>query len=387
MEKKAMVRNNIKLKWMFIFIMGFLILGKKSVVFGAAQNDYLLPQSASAYLTEKDVAGFSKQKLNYARNEIFARHGRRFLSQELMDYFNSMDWYVGTIEPEEFDGTVLNDFEITNADFLSNLEYGDNPDGYILDQPGYDIYRVIVQMNETGAADSGVKVTEEQAWNAVYTYLDESIGMKTVYDYHGFLVSSDHTDSEYVFWFRSYTSAHAYYYVNKHTGDVYESQENPIVSIYGEKKYIFNIFGDEASHTETVAEYELIEEDGVYFTGMNSIYRGELTGSHEMIYATAYAYAYEGNIFFISGSMNLGEMDDSSQAILPKFDEAHVMFNKVRGFVCNEDTQFIAMSGEDRKDIYSPEGFVAFANKVKDSNLGLEIEVKNGIVESVRIES
>lgn len=120
---------------------------------------------------------------------------------------------------------------------------------------------------------------------------------------------------------------------------------------------------------------------------MNSIYRGELTGSHEMIYATAYAYAYEGNIFFISGSMNLGEMDDSSQAILPKFDEAHVMFNKVRGFVCNEDTQFIAMSGEDRKDIYSPEGFVAFANKVKDSNLGLEIEVKNGIVESVRIES
>lgn len=65
------------------------------------------------------------------------------------------------------------------------------------------------------------ELTMRQAYDAVYDYLDDSLGMNTVYKYHGYLVYSDNTDEEYVFFFRSYTSAHARYYVNAFTGDVY----------------------------------------------------------------------------------------------------------------------------------------------------------------------
>lgn len=106
-------------------------------------NDYILPQSAYKYINEADIVGFSLQKLNYARNEIFARHGRCFVSQELMDYFNSTSWYAGVFEPDEFDDTVLNEYERVNAQFLSKIEYENNSDGYVLDQSGYDIYAVL----------------------------------------------------------------------------------------------------------------------------------------------------------------------------------------------------------------------------------------------------
>lgn len=108
----------------------------------AFASDYLLPQSSSEYLDESDIVGFTQQELNYAKNEIFARHGRKFASQELREYFNSMDWYVGNIEPEEFDDSSLNDYERVNAEFLRSKEFANDPDGYELDAVGYDIYAV-----------------------------------------------------------------------------------------------------------------------------------------------------------------------------------------------------------------------------------------------------
>lgn len=39
---------------------------------------YVLPQSSSRLLTDADVAGLSLQQINYAKNEIYARHGRLF---------------------------------------------------------------------------------------------------------------------------------------------------------------------------------------------------------------------------------------------------------------------------------------------------------------------
>lgn len=53
----------------FGLLLTFMSLNEKA-------NEYLLPQSDSVYLTDVDIAGFSLQKLNYARNEIYARHGR-----------------------------------------------------------------------------------------------------------------------------------------------------------------------------------------------------------------------------------------------------------------------------------------------------------------------
>jgi hypothetical protein len=100
-------------------------------------DDYICPDSATKLLTESDISGLSAQELNYAKNEIYARHGRKFSSQELQDYFNSKSWYKGIYDPTDFDqnysGTVLSEIEKKNAELLWNAENKKVSGGYQLD--------------------------------------------------------------------------------------------------------------------------------------------------------------------------------------------------------------------------------------------------------------
>lgn len=87
--------------------------------------DYILPQSAQRRLTEDDLSGLTHEELCLARNEIYARHGRRFKNQNIASYFESKDWYVGSIDPETFDANQSSYFsqdELYNATFLLNYE-------------------------------------------------------------------------------------------------------------------------------------------------------------------------------------------------------------------------------------------------------------------------
>lgn len=99
-----------------------------------AADDYILPESSEYYLTDQDIEGMDAQELNYARNEIFARYGREFNSEELMDYFESQDWYTPVYSPEEFDSNILNQYEKENVKFLLNREEQLESGGYQLDQ-------------------------------------------------------------------------------------------------------------------------------------------------------------------------------------------------------------------------------------------------------------
>lgn len=100
--------------------------------------DYILSESNTRYLTDADIQGLSIQELNYAKNEIYARHGRKFDSPELQNYFNSKSWYSGKYSPADFDAnysaSVLSDIEKKNAEFLKNAEYSISSSGYKLDQ-------------------------------------------------------------------------------------------------------------------------------------------------------------------------------------------------------------------------------------------------------------
>ncbi len=66
--------------------------------------------------------GLDAQTLRYARNEIYARHGRRFSDQELQAYFDGKSWYQGTIEPEDFEESLLSEIEKTNAELILMYE-------------------------------------------------------------------------------------------------------------------------------------------------------------------------------------------------------------------------------------------------------------------------
>lgn len=86
-------------------------------------DTYFLPNSDSAYLTRQDLAGLDAYYLRLARNEIYARHGRRFSDQELQEYFDSCSWYKGSIAPEAFnESTILNQYEIVNRDLIVQYE-------------------------------------------------------------------------------------------------------------------------------------------------------------------------------------------------------------------------------------------------------------------------
>ena len=89
---------------------------------GYSAGDYILPESSTRYLTRQDLYGLTKDQLRLARNEIYARHGRKFQTQEIQDYFNSKSWYTGTIEPKDFREEYLNVYEKENVKLIQSLE-------------------------------------------------------------------------------------------------------------------------------------------------------------------------------------------------------------------------------------------------------------------------
>ncbi len=66
-------------------------------------------------LTSADLKGLSAQELTFMRNEIYARHGRRFKEQKLQRYFESQSWYKPRYAPGEFPDSVLSQIELKNA--------------------------------------------------------------------------------------------------------------------------------------------------------------------------------------------------------------------------------------------------------------------------------
>ena len=75
------------------------------------------PEGSTRNLNESDLAGKSNWDLRIMRNEIFARHGRRFKSADLRNYFMSQSWYN-----PQFDEVQLTEIEKRNVEFLKSYE-------------------------------------------------------------------------------------------------------------------------------------------------------------------------------------------------------------------------------------------------------------------------
>lgn len=83
---------------------------------------YILPDSNSRYLTEADLQGLDQATLRLARNEIYARHGRAYETKDLNEYFSQQTWYHGYLSADEFDDSVLNEYEKANLELIKNME-------------------------------------------------------------------------------------------------------------------------------------------------------------------------------------------------------------------------------------------------------------------------
>ena len=98
----------------------------------ATSGDYIFYDSAVRNLTDAEVSVLSLQQICYAKNEIYARRGYIFQSQELRDYFGSKTWYYPTVPAQSFSDKVFNSIEIQNIALLKKYEYSINPNGYQL---------------------------------------------------------------------------------------------------------------------------------------------------------------------------------------------------------------------------------------------------------------
>lgn len=84
--------------------------------------DYILPESNSRYYDSYELSELSKGELRLARNEIYARHGRMFETEDLNQYFSSQPWYTGYLSADEFDESVFNGYEKANLELIKSVE-------------------------------------------------------------------------------------------------------------------------------------------------------------------------------------------------------------------------------------------------------------------------
>lgn len=85
-------------------------------------DEFLLPDSASRNLSKSELTSLSHEDLNLALNEIFARHGRIFSDPSIKAYFNAQSWYHGTVSADDFDMSVLNEYELYNINLISEYQ-------------------------------------------------------------------------------------------------------------------------------------------------------------------------------------------------------------------------------------------------------------------------
>ncbi|MBD2344929.1 protein kinase domain-containing protein [Anabaena subtropica] len=79
-------------------------------------NYFWLSQRA---VTDADLNGKNGYALDIMRNSIFARHGRRFDTQGLQNYFNNQPWYNPRYSPKDFPVRLLTRVEQRNVDYIA----------------------------------------------------------------------------------------------------------------------------------------------------------------------------------------------------------------------------------------------------------------------------
>lgn len=89
---------------------------------GKLGDDYILPDARDHVYTEQELGDLTPEELRVARNEIYARHGRKFKSDDLNLYFSGKSWYEASVEPDGFDDGLLNQNERDNLKVIQRME-------------------------------------------------------------------------------------------------------------------------------------------------------------------------------------------------------------------------------------------------------------------------
>ena len=84
---------------------------------------FLFP-SDTQYITYSDLDQFTREEVTLIRNEIYARYGYSFQSENIRSYFESQSWYYAdpSVNSSTFSESMLNDYERTNLETILSYE-------------------------------------------------------------------------------------------------------------------------------------------------------------------------------------------------------------------------------------------------------------------------
>lgn len=75
-------------------------------------------------MTVSDIAQLSAAERRVARNEVFARHGRAFASEDLQAHFGAQDWYQVNAD---YSDDLLSDSEKAQVALIASFETDRDP--------------------------------------------------------------------------------------------------------------------------------------------------------------------------------------------------------------------------------------------------------------------
>lgn len=135
-------------------------VGQSNIGTATNTSEYIFPYANERLITRGEYESLDAATLRLAINEIYARHGRQYDTQDLNAYFSSKSWYRPQYSKSEFDkieSQVLNSYERENVKILTG--YRDSLLGKVGDIRG--VYEVKwgeggAQMTISGQPDAYV---------------------------------------------------------------------------------------------------------------------------------------------------------------------------------------------------------------------------------------
>ena len=130
---------------------------------------------------------------------------------------------------------------------------------------------------------------------------------------------------------------------------------------------------DESSEsTDTAA-------DGFYYAGLYSNGKDEIGIEDEWgnLPAIAYNTRIDGDKLIISGSMYYSDTND--------FEDSETSDDSDHVFVFDENTEFYWVTGPEEREEYEADSFIKDLESIKDTVLGLFVEVEDGVAKEVSV--
>lgn len=205
-------------------------------------EDYLLSESGSRLLTEGELLNLPKSKLTAARNEIFARHGYIFSSEELRVYFYTKAWYVPSVQGDDFDSGTLSKQEHQNITLLKSLETVADENGCVVgtvtayDQYNYSTGRWNCYHVPGVSGPQNAEKLNEKIYNECYKALQQQVMDSPDYPYmvrmHYSLQQKQHVVSLVIFFCSDY-DMHSYSVYNFSAVTGRELSDAEVYSVFG----------------------------------------------------------------------------------------------------------------------------------------------------------